>query len=315
MKKLLDANKELDKLELWLSLHTWKVMSGDMFPRIPYGAAWSVQKYMEEVHGLGEHAWAKAVWLILVEVVEKMQPKLEGPVSNVRMNGFSVLIQVWFYEHTTQFMKHDQGRFTRLEMMVPTVREFMKTDGFRYYLLDGEGVLTFEERLQRAAKALRAEQGKHQDAWHQPTVDVGIVAPNDAGQHSDKGSVNEAHGGQAKVLGESSALPEIDEGEEGANPEGGVSCVDDVVLARHTPVGKGISMASELSSGIMEVGTTTLTDGIGNDMIINLGMQSVEHGLSMTPENTNVEGATAEEACVDPLFTPSLKTMSNTKGN
>ncbi|KAJ8424519.1 hypothetical protein Cgig2_025781 [Carnegiea gigantea] len=103
-----------------------------------------------------------------------------------------------------------------------------------------------------------------------------------------------------QVLGESSTLPEIDEGEEGANPESGVSCVDDVVLARHTPVGKGISMALELLSGTMEVGTATLMDEIGNDMTIDPAMQSVEHGLSITPENTNVEGAAVEEACRTP---------------
>ncbi|KAJ8425386.1 hypothetical protein Cgig2_018475 [Carnegiea gigantea] len=49
MKKLLDANKELEKLGLWLSLYAWRVMSGVMFPRTPYGAAWSVQKYIEDV--------------------------------------------------------------------------------------------------------------------------------------------------------------------------------------------------------------------------------------------------------------------------
>ncbi|KAJ8440453.1 hypothetical protein Cgig2_013612 [Carnegiea gigantea] len=35
MKKLLDANKELEKLGLWLSLCTWMAMSGVMFPRTP----------------------------------------------------------------------------------------------------------------------------------------------------------------------------------------------------------------------------------------------------------------------------------------
>jgi len=42
IKKLLDANKEPEKLELWLRLYAWRVISGVMFPRTPYGAAWSV---------------------------------------------------------------------------------------------------------------------------------------------------------------------------------------------------------------------------------------------------------------------------------
>ncbi|KAJ8422013.1 hypothetical protein Cgig2_021320 [Carnegiea gigantea] len=40
MKKLLDANKEPDKLGLWLILYSWIVMSGAMFLRTPYGAVW-----------------------------------------------------------------------------------------------------------------------------------------------------------------------------------------------------------------------------------------------------------------------------------
>ncbi|KAJ8434095.1 hypothetical protein Cgig2_005774 [Carnegiea gigantea] len=59
MKKLLDANKETEKLGMWLSLYAWRGMSGVMFPRTPYGAAWSVQKYMEDVCGMDEYAWAK----------------------------------------------------------------------------------------------------------------------------------------------------------------------------------------------------------------------------------------------------------------
>ncbi|KAJ8425359.1 hypothetical protein Cgig2_032875 [Carnegiea gigantea] len=124
--------------------------------------------------------------------------KLEGPVFDVQMNGFSLLIQVWFYKHTTRFAKHDKCRFLRLarwdsidhegrydafqvvegikefevipvlrpreeEMLVPTVRAFMKTNGFRDYILDGEGVLSYEEHLERACAELRAEKGKHVD--------------------------------------------------------------------------------------------------------------------------------------------------------
>ena len=35
MKKLLHANKEPEKLELWLSLYAWRVIGGVMFPRTP----------------------------------------------------------------------------------------------------------------------------------------------------------------------------------------------------------------------------------------------------------------------------------------
>ncbi|KAJ8439202.1 hypothetical protein Cgig2_003415 [Carnegiea gigantea] len=167
MKKLLDANKEPEKVGLWLSLYAWMVMSGVMFPRTLYRAAC---------------------------------------VSTI--NVLLILRFVWFYEHTTQFAKHDKGRFPRLaswdsvdhwgrydafklvagikksevgrlflvvtrvipilcpreeETMVNTVRDFINRYGFRYYLLDGEGVLSFGERLERAREELCAEQGKHLD--------------------------------------------------------------------------------------------------------------------------------------------------------
>ncbi|KAJ8426136.1 LOW QUALITY PROTEIN: hypothetical protein Cgig2_022433 [Carnegiea gigantea] len=169
MKKLLDANKESEKLELWLSLYAWMVMSEVMFPRTPYRAAWSVQKYMKDVHGMGEYEQNR----------------------------------VWFYEHITWFVKHNKGRFPSVDhgvrydafelvagikesevgQMFPlvihvshpdlapsrggddvsTVRDFIKTDGLRYYLPDGEGVLSFEEHLEQACEELCAEKGKHID--------------------------------------------------------------------------------------------------------------------------------------------------------
>ncbi|KAJ8432413.1 LOW QUALITY PROTEIN: hypothetical protein Cgig2_013827 [Carnegiea gigantea] len=86
MKKLLDVNKEPEKLKLWLSLFAWRVMSGVMFPRTPYGAAWSVQKYIEDVRKMSEYAWTET-------------RKLEWPIFDVQMNGFSLLIQCSKVEH------------------------------------------------------------------------------------------------------------------------------------------------------------------------------------------------------------------------
>ncbi|KAJ8437820.1 hypothetical protein Cgig2_013436 [Carnegiea gigantea] len=183
MKQLLDANNEPEKVELWLSLYAWMVMSGLMFPRTPYGAAWS------DVRGLGKYAWAEAVWCLLIEAVEEMQQKLEGHVSDVQMNGFSLLLQVWFYEHTTRFAKYDKGMFPRLaswtvydafqlvagikeseiipvlhprpeEMGVRMIRDFMKSPEYGYYILDGEGVLSYEERLHRARQEAHEEREK-----------------------------------------------------------------------------------------------------------------------------------------------------------
>ncbi|KAJ8430156.1 hypothetical protein Cgig2_005518 [Carnegiea gigantea] len=73
IKKLLDANNELDKLGLWLSLYAWMVMSGVMFPRTPYRATWSMQKYVEDIYRMGEYAWVNALWRAFVEAMEEMQ--------------------------------------------------------------------------------------------------------------------------------------------------------------------------------------------------------------------------------------------------
>jgi len=71
------------------------VMSGLFFPRTPYGVAWGVEKYVEDVASLGKYNFAEAVWRVLVESLDEMQNKLaSGEVSDVQMSGFTLLIQV-----------------------------------------------------------------------------------------------------------------------------------------------------------------------------------------------------------------------------
>ncbi|KAJ8444430.1 hypothetical protein Cgig2_005952 [Carnegiea gigantea] len=189
--KLLDANKEPEKLGLWLSLYAWMVMSGVMFLRTPYGVAWSVHTYIEDIRGWGEYAWAEAVWRLLVEALRRCSGNTVSYVSLLSS-------QMWFYEHTARFAKHDKGRFPRLaswdsvdhgrrydafelvegikesevipvlrpreeEMMVRIVRHFMGADGFQYFLLDGEGVLSYEERLEQTREELCTKKEKHID--------------------------------------------------------------------------------------------------------------------------------------------------------
>ncbi|KAJ8427980.1 hypothetical protein Cgig2_017467 [Carnegiea gigantea] len=115
---------------------------------------------MEDIHGMGEYAWAEAIWRVLVEAIEEMQRKLEGPVSDVQMNGFFLLIQVCFYGHRfPRLASWDSvdygGRYDAFqlvegikefevipmlrpqeeEMLVPTVGAFMKTDGSAQFVL------------------------------------------------------------------------------------------------------------------------------------------------------------------------------------
>ncbi|KAJ8444558.1 hypothetical protein Cgig2_021308 [Carnegiea gigantea] len=83
------------------------------------------------------------------------------------------------------------------------------------------------------------------------------------------------------ILGESGAVLEIDEGEEGVNPKG----------------------------------TAVRTDELANDVMIGPGMLSLEHALSMALKSTDVDGAAADEACLHPLLGPSLEALSNAQGD
>ena len=50
---------------------------------------------MEDVAEMAEHAWAEAMWRIMVETIEDTQRKLSnGPLSKVQLNGFCVLIRI-----------------------------------------------------------------------------------------------------------------------------------------------------------------------------------------------------------------------------
>ncbi|KAJ8435603.1 hypothetical protein Cgig2_016427 [Carnegiea gigantea] len=190
---------------------------------------------------------------------------------------------VWFFEHTTQFTKHDKGRFPRLASW-DSVDHGGRYDTFQLVagIKESEGILTFEKHLKRPGEQLRAELGKHVDKeerlqfWmtcpkeleaklkmcqvHGPYCSERDVVPSltvqDVGHtssdvmltSSEQGKVG-AHGPNGEqqhlgpVLKESSALPEIDKGEEGANPEGGVCCVDDATMEGHTLGEEGVSMA------------------------------------------------------------------------
>ncbi|KAJ8422014.1 hypothetical protein Cgig2_021321 [Carnegiea gigantea] len=69
-----------------------------------------------------------------------------------------------------------------------------------------------------------------------------------------------------------------------------------------------------MSSGTVEVGVVPPMEGVGNDVTIDPSSQSMEHGFSMLPESTEVEGATMVSAYgpgEDPPLGPSLETVTN----
>ena len=70
-------------------------MSVLFFPKTPYGAAWGVEKYVQDFAGLGKYNWAEVVWRVLVESLDEMQQRLgRGDMSDMQMNDFTLLIQV-----------------------------------------------------------------------------------------------------------------------------------------------------------------------------------------------------------------------------
>ncbi|KAJ8430715.1 LOW QUALITY PROTEIN: hypothetical protein Cgig2_000280 [Carnegiea gigantea] len=115
MMELCEENAEEDRVGIRLRLYAFIVLSGVFFPRTPYGAAWSLLYYVDDVDGMGQYVWAEAIWQVVVESIEDTQRKLAcGPLSEVQLNGLCLLIQVWFYEHTTRFSDQDGKRFPRI---------------------------------------------------------------------------------------------------------------------------------------------------------------------------------------------------------
>jgi len=45
------------------------------FRKTPYEAARGMEKYVQDVPGLGKYNWVEAVWQVLVESLDEMQQK------------------------------------------------------------------------------------------------------------------------------------------------------------------------------------------------------------------------------------------------
>ena len=53
MMELYEENAEEDRVRIWLRLYAFIVLSGVLFPRTLYEAAWSLLHYMDDVDGMG----------------------------------------------------------------------------------------------------------------------------------------------------------------------------------------------------------------------------------------------------------------------
>ena len=79
---------------MWLKLYTWLVLSRLLFPRAVYGAAWELQRYVNDVYGMSHYTWAEAVMRCMVYSFHDMQRRLCNPVLHIQFNGFFLFIQV-----------------------------------------------------------------------------------------------------------------------------------------------------------------------------------------------------------------------------
>ncbi|KAJ8447136.1 hypothetical protein Cgig2_022865 [Carnegiea gigantea] len=166
---------------------------------------------VEDVDGVGEYNWAEAVWEFLVHTMEESREKI-GNAKNLQINGFAMILQVWFYEHSTIYAftdersvprlsswvnlykgkKYDAGIMVRKlkdseiipvievrdnERRIQVVEALITSENYSAYVeyvqLRGEpyvsfvrvvcyvadkGIISVEERLQRARDALRKEK-------------------------------------------------------------------------------------------------------------------------------------------------------------
>jgi len=97
MIQLCDEHAEEDPLGIWLKLYAFIVLSGVFSPRTPYGATWSVMCCIDDVVGMDQYAWAKAIWRVVVDAIDDTNKKIRsGLFSEVQLNGFCLLIQVWW---------------------------------------------------------------------------------------------------------------------------------------------------------------------------------------------------------------------------
>ncbi|KAJ8432891.1 LOW QUALITY PROTEIN: hypothetical protein Cgig2_014478 [Carnegiea gigantea] len=147
MVALCDENNTDDRVGVWVKIYAF---SGVLFPCTLYGVGWGMLHYTENIKQMRQYNWAEVVWRVVVATIEDTQKKLcAGPLSEVQLNGLSLLIQVI----PVLYPRDD-------EIVHPTVQDFMGTDEFGYYVDDGE--LSVDERLRRARDAYRSEKVAHE---------------------------------------------------------------------------------------------------------------------------------------------------------
>lgn len=55
-------------------------------------ATWCMEPYIDDMQGLGECTWSKAIWRFLIKLLDEFQLKLLGLVNKVQLNTCVILL-------------------------------------------------------------------------------------------------------------------------------------------------------------------------------------------------------------------------------
>ncbi|KAJ8437175.1 hypothetical protein Cgig2_003804 [Carnegiea gigantea] len=85
--------------------------------------------------------------------------------KNLQINGFTMILQVWFYEHSSIYAFADEKRIIPVtevmdeERRIQAEEAFIQSEEYNAYVEDG--VISMEKGLRRARDALRKEREVH----------------------------------------------------------------------------------------------------------------------------------------------------------
>ncbi|KAJ8425907.1 hypothetical protein Cgig2_015725 [Carnegiea gigantea] len=146
----------------------------------------------EDVSEMADYNWYQVVLSFLVKAIQETKEKIPMK-KNLQMHGFTMILQVWFYEHTNLYAHADEKCVSRtasrvnlyigckydaaqiissikdnqivpvlkvreLERRETIVKAFSETDDFNTYVKDALDIISIEERLRRMKEALQTEK-------------------------------------------------------------------------------------------------------------------------------------------------------------
>ncbi|KAJ8442694.1 hypothetical protein Cgig2_001787 [Carnegiea gigantea] len=124
-------------------------------------------RYVDDVEGMGQYAWAEAVWQVVVDSIEDTQRKLclhttifsnQDGERYPRLASWRKVDYGGMYDATELLAELKESEARAAELQETAVRAYMDTDEYRFYVEDGEGVLSFDEQLRRSREAYAKEK-------------------------------------------------------------------------------------------------------------------------------------------------------------